>query len=211
MSQEHYWKEFYRLKVHINYVEQMLSQTENWDRGIKMFSAIASSSSIGAWVIWKDYALVWGGVIAASQVLSAIRQYLPYKDRLRCYAALLIELEEIQLGVESRWIEISKGECTESTIRKSLSDLRLKRHLAFKKHLPTSTVPDDGPLFREAERRAEAYFQNFYTQEDGNEQPQSTTALNTKETRAIGRAPTPGAIQDSANAKSSTNEKVIEV
>ncbi|MBK8579675.1 MAG: hypothetical protein IPN78_16095 [Candidatus Accumulibacter sp.] len=177
MSQEHYWKEFYRLKVHINYVELMLSKTEYLDRGIKIFSAITSSTSIGAWVIWKDYAIVWGGIIAASQVLSAIRQYLPYKDRIRCYAALLIELEEIQLGVESRWIEIAKGECTEVTIRKSLSVLRLKRHLAFKKHLPTTTVPDDGPLFEEAERRAVAYFQNFYSQEESNEQSKDTPAL----------------------------------
>jgi len=210
VSQEHYWKEFYRLKVHINYVEQMLSKTENLDRGIKMFSAIASSTSIGAWVIWKDYSIVWGGIIAASQVLSAVRQYLPYKDRLRCYAALLIELEEIQLGVESRWIEIAKGECTEATIRKSLSDLRLKRHLAFKKHLQTTTVPDDGPLFQEAERRAVAYSQNFYTQEENHEQSQDTTAINAPETGAIGRTPTPGANEDSTNAKGRPNEKVIE-
>lgn len=174
MSQDHYWKEFYRLKVHINYVELMLSETEKKDRCIKIFFAIASSTSIGAWVIWKDYAFVWGGIIATSQVLSAIRPYLPYKERLRCYAALLIELEELQLSVESRWIEIANGKCTEETIRKSLSDLRQKRHLAFKKHLPNTTVPNDGPHFLEAERRAEAYFHNFYTSDEINEYSQDT-------------------------------------
>jgi len=162
VSQEYFWKEFYRLKVHINYVELMLSKTENWDRWIKMISAIASSTSIAGWVIWKEYAFVWGGFIAASQVMSAIRPYLPYKERLRCYAALLIELEEIQLSVESRWIEISGGEYAEAKIRNSLSELRLKRHLAFKKHLPTTTFPDDGQLFHKAELRAETYFQIFY-------------------------------------------------
>ena len=209
MSQEHYWKEFYRLKVHINYVERMLSKTENQDRAIKIFSAITSSTSIGAWVIWKEYALLWGAIIAVSQVLGAIRQYLPYKDRLRCYAALLIELEEIQLTVESRWIEISKGECTEAAIRKSLSDLRLKRHLAFKKHLPTSTVPEDGPLFEDAEKRAQAYFLNFYTKEEIDDKSQNSTALNAPETRTPGGTPTPGAGENTADAKGSAAEKVV--
>ena len=211
MSQEHYWKEFYRLKVHINYVEQMLAKTETWDRNIKIFSAITSSTSIGAWVIWKDYALIWGAIIALSQVLGAIRQYLPYKDRLRCYAALLIELEEIQLGVESRWIEISKGECSEATIRKSLDNLRFRRHLAFKKHLPTTTVPEDGPLFKEAERRAQAYFQNFYSTEENDDDSKNTATLDTPATGTIGRTPTSGAGQDPANAEDSANKEIIGV
>ena len=101
MSQEHYWREFFRLKVHVIYVEQLLAKTETWDRSIKMFSAIASSASIGAWVVWKDYAFLWGTLIASAQVLNAVRQYLPYKDRLRCYAALRSELEELLLGVEA--------------------------------------------------------------------------------------------------------------
>ena len=211
VSQEHYWKEFYRLKVHINYVEQMLAKTETWDRNIKIFSAITSSTSIGAWVIWKEYALIWGAIIALSQVLGAIRQYLPYKDRLRCYAALLIELEEIQLWVESRWIEISKGECGEALIRKSLDNIRLRRHFAFKKHLPTTTVPEDGLLFKEAERRAQAYFQNFYSTEEDDDDSQNTSTFDTQATGTIGRATTAGASQDPTNAENSTNKKIIGV
>ena len=59
MSQEHYWKEFYRLKVHVTYLEIQLDRTEAIDRGLKMFLAITSSASIGAWAIWKEGAVVW--------------------------------------------------------------------------------------------------------------------------------------------------------
>lgn len=162
MSQEHYWKEFYRLKVHVVYVEKLLGKTELWDRGIKMFSAIASSASIGAWVVWKQYAFVWGTFIAASQVLAAIRPYLPYKERLRCYAGLRSELEELLLTVEARWLDIASGECTATAIRRALTELRARRQKAFTKHLQSAVVPEDPKILAEAEERAGEYFQNFY-------------------------------------------------
>ncbi len=178
MSQEHYWKEFYRLKVHVTYVECMLEKTEQWDRTIKIFSAVTSSASIGAWAIWKELGFLWGGIIAVSQILNAIRPYLPYKDRLRCYSGLLHELEEILLGVESKWLDIASGECSEAAIRKALADLRARRFKAFKKHLPNSTVPEDGKVFEKAEEKANSYFQNFYsesTYDQSTETPAATT------------------------------------
>jgi hypothetical protein len=184
MLQQHYWKEFYRLKVHINYIELMLAKTESTDRGIKIFTAITSSSSIGAWIIWKDYAFIWGVLIAASQVLNAIRQYLPYKERLRSYSGLLNELEEIFLGVESRWLEIANGDCSLASISKALSDLRLRRYKAFKKHLPNTTIPEEREVTNKAEEKALAYFNNFYTEENNYEQFEeayTTTSTTSKE------------------------------
>jgi len=205
VSQEHYWKEFYRLKVHVIYVEQLLAETEIWDRCIKMFSAIASSASIGAWVVWKEYAFLWGTLIAASQVLNAIRQYLPYKDRLRCYAGLRSELEELLLGVEARWLEIANGECTEAAIRRSLADLRARRQKAFNKHLPNATVPENVKALAVAEERTSEYFQNFYPEGESDEQQQPSKAT---EDSASGGEAASGAKKDSTNAKDSTSEEV---
>ena len=208
MSQDHYWKELYRLKVHVIYVESLLAETEAWDRRIKVFSAITSSASIGAWAIWKDYAAVWGSIIAISQVLNAIRQYFPYKDRLRCYSGLRLELEEILLGVEARWLEIASGECTEMAIRKALAEMRAKRHRAFKIHLPKTTIPDDGPLFRQAEDRALAYFQNFYFEEADHEDNSDPTAIAPQAPRAIGGETTSRAAENAPHAQDSAAQKV---
>ena len=163
MSQEHYWKEFYRLKVHVTYLELQLGRTEEIDRALKIFLAVTSSASIGAWAIWKEYAVVWATAIAASQVVNAIRQYLPYKERLRCIAGLMVELEELALTVESKWLDIANGDLTEAEIRKALSNLRQLRQRAFKKHFPDRVLPDDAALFQKAEAKTQAYIQNIYS------------------------------------------------
>lgn len=163
MSQEHYWKEFYRLKVHVTYLELQLGRTEAIDRALKILLAITSSASIGAWAIWKEHAAIWATAIAVSQVVNAIRQYLPYKDRLRCIAGLMVELEELVLSVESKWLDIAGGDLTEAEIRKALSNLRQLRQKAFKKHFPNKVLPDDDALFKKAEAKTQAYIQNLYS------------------------------------------------
>lgn len=171
MSRDHYWKEFYRLKVHVCFVERLLGEAERTDRGIKIFTAITSSTSIGAWVIWKDLAIVWGSLIALSQVLNAVRPYLPYKDRLRSYAGLRLELEEILLGAEAQWLEIADNACSATEVRKALADLRARRHKAFKKHLGDGTIPSNAGLFAEAEAAASDYFDSFYSEEGQDDDP----------------------------------------
>jgi hypothetical protein len=162
MSQEYYWKEFYRLKVHVLYLELQLGRTETIDRNLKIFLAITSSVSIGGWAIWKEWAGFWAVLIAGSQVINAIRQYLPYKDRLKCISGLINELEELVLTVEAKWLDIASGDLTDIETRKALTNMRTMRQRAFKKHFPDKVLPDDDGLFAQAETKAQAYFQNFY-------------------------------------------------
>ena len=164
MSQEHYWKEFHRLKVHVCLLELHLGKTEAIDRALKIFLAVTSSASIGGWVVWKDFAFMWSVLIAGSQVVNAVRQFLPYKERLRTCSGLLNDLEELLVHVESRWLDIAAGELSEAEIRKALLDLRTRRMKAFKKHFPESTIPDNPKLFAKAEAKAWAYFHNIYTE-----------------------------------------------
>lgn len=141
MSQELYWKEFFRLNFHVCYLELLLGRTEFTDRALKIFLAITSSVSIGGWAIWREYAAIWGFFIAASQVVNAIRPYLPYKKRLRALSGLLNDLEELLVQVESRWLDISSGEHTESKIRELVNNLRTCRMKAIKKHFPENSIP----------------------------------------------------------------------
>lgn len=163
VSQEHYWKEFYRLKVHVVYLELQLGRTETIDRWLKIFLAITSSAGIGAWAVWKELAALWAVMIAGSQVVNAVRQYLPYKERLRCIAGLVNELEELLLTVEAKWLDIANGDLTDAETRKALSNLRTLRQRAFKKHFPDKVLPNDPGLFAQAEEMSGIYFQNFYS------------------------------------------------
>lgn len=161
MVQSQYWKEIYQLKVHIAFIELLLERSERIDRGLKMFLAIASSSSIGAWVIWKQFSWVWATIIACSQVVSAIIQYLPYRHRIKTYSSLLNELEEIMIQAEFKWHAIADGQMTEAEINKSRFSVRANKQKALKKHIHT-TIPVNEKLQGKAEQSAIAYFNTFY-------------------------------------------------
>ncbi len=143
MAQERYWKELYQLKVHINYVEAHIHEAEKYDRHIKIFMAVASSASIGAWAIWRELSFLWGGIIALSQVLAAISPHLPYKTRLKTYSSVLHELEELFIQSEAKWHDIALGKHDENEINKARTSLRLQKHKILKNHLPTIVIPDD--------------------------------------------------------------------
>lgn len=163
MLQEQFWKEFWRIKAQAKYVDLHLARTEMVDRAVKILLAVASSASIGGWVLWKDFALVWAAIIASSQVLNAIRQYLPYKDRLRSLAGLSIDLEELAIQVEDKWLRICAGELSDEEIRKALLDLRTKRMKFFNKNFQGTHLPERKFLLKQAEDSAAEYFSHLYT------------------------------------------------
>lgn len=161
MVQEQYWKEMYQLKTHIGFLDLLLERAEWKDRALKMILAIASSSSIGAWVVWKDFSSVWAGIIAFSQVVSAINPYLPYKNQIKSYSAILHELEELMIQSEFKWHAISEGNLTENEINKARFEIRTAKQKSLKKHIQT-TIPNDRRLHAKAESSARDYFTNFY-------------------------------------------------
>lgn len=162
MAQERYWKELYQLKVHINYVETHIHDAEKRDRHIKIFMAVTSSASIGAWAIWRDLSFLWGAIIALSQVLAAISPYLPYKMRIKTYSSALHELEDLFIQSEAKWHDIALGRYDEDEINKARTNLRLLKHKILKKHLPSSVIPDDEKKAATAEELALNYFSTFY-------------------------------------------------
>ena len=59
-----------QIKAWIFYLDIYAENSYKWDRRINMYGAIASSSSIAAWAIWKEWSYVWAVIIAISQVLA---------------------------------------------------------------------------------------------------------------------------------------------
>ena len=162
MTQEQYWKELYQLKAHINYVEILYENADQIDRTLKIILAVAASTSIGAWVIWKNYAWVWASVIAFSQVITAINPFLPYKERIKDYGSLLHELEEILIQAEFKWHSIAEGELTEPEINQARFEIRSQKLKSLKKHITGTTIPRDEKARRRAEDSAREYFETFY-------------------------------------------------
>lgn len=161
MLQQQYWKEMYQLKTHIAFIEFQLEKAEGIERAIKMSLAIASSSSIGAWVIWSHLSWVWASIIAFSQVISAVSPYLPYKGRIKSYSSLLHELEELMIQAEFKWYSISEGKLTATEINRARFEIRATKQKSLKKHIQT-TIPTNSAMHSKAEASAQSYLSNFY-------------------------------------------------
>lgn len=162
MYQEKYWKELYQLKVHVNYLELYLQDSERKEKAINIFLAITSSGSIAAWVIWQKIAILWAILIAISQVIMAVKDLLPYKSRLKVLSNLLHDFELIILSAEKKWYDVSEGNLTESEIHDLQFDIRSKKSEALKKHLGANILPEKSKLFSKAQASADDYFNNFY-------------------------------------------------
>ena len=168
MYQEKYWKELYQLKVHLNYLELYQQDSEFKDKSVNIFLAITSSGSIAGWAIWRDMALVWAIIIATGQVIATVKNFLPYKARLKSLSGLLHDFEDIILFAEKKWFDVSEGKLTEEEIHKLQFDIRSKKTNALKKNLGVNILPEKQKLLIKAQESADVYFNNFYSREENN-------------------------------------------
>jgi hypothetical protein len=77
-EQQIFWSEFTQLKTDACYIRDYRNSLNNWVTVFAAIRAIASTSSIGAWLIWKRYALLWAGLLAAAQLIDALKNVFPF-------------------------------------------------------------------------------------------------------------------------------------
>jgi len=174
MAQERFWKEFHQLKVQVVYVQELLLEAERNERVAKMAIAITSSASIGAWVVWKELAWLWGAIIAGSQVFSAIYPHLPYKERLKTYAAVLRDLERLFIDAEHKWQSVADGSLSVQKINAERTLLNKKKGDILNKYMPSSVFPASSKIQDRAENEAANYFSYYYPQEGADDSLEST-------------------------------------
>ena len=80
--QQKYWSLLKELKTHVIYLHNYAASSEWQDKSVNIFLAITSSSSIAAWAIWQEHQIVWAVIIASSQVATAVKPFLPFRQRL---------------------------------------------------------------------------------------------------------------------------------
>ena len=160
--QTRYWKELFALRVHVNYLELYMEKMELIEKSINIFLAATSSSSICGWAIWNEYSFVWAIIIATSQLIAAVKQFFPYRARLKASGSSMRELEEIAIFAEMKWFEVAEGDLTEKEINKLRFDIKTKKTRIMHKHLKMNTLPAKNKLLDKAKSLAEIYFNNFY-------------------------------------------------
>jgi hypothetical protein len=161
-SQDRYWKEFYDLKVHVTYLEIYMESTERSDRIINIFLAITSSSSICGWAIWSQISFIWGLIIALSQLINAIKFFLPYRTRLKALGNTLKEIEELLVKCELKWFDVAEGKLSDEEINRLQFEFRGKKLKILKENFGATSLPINNNFFNHAEELSNTYINNFY-------------------------------------------------
>lgn len=160
--QERYWKELDQLRVHVFYVVEYIEHTVHIDRSINIFLALCSNGSIAGWAIWQKYSFFWGVIIALSQIVNALKGYLPYVTRLRSLYNLSSELEALFIDAENKWYDVAQGKMTEEDVHRSHMNLKQREVSIVQNSFKKNALPHKERYMENARKLASEYFKNFY-------------------------------------------------
>ena len=160
-AQDAFWNEFVQLKADVSYVRAYRDELGRYVTGVATVRAIASSASIGAWVIWKQYAFLWATLIALAQVSDALKNVFPFAKRRAALSRWVRKLDLLFVASQKDWDDIAAGILTEEQIRKIVHRLRMTKLNAEAKYIPDGLSRRED-LFRSAEMEAIRFFQVKY-------------------------------------------------
>lgn len=112
------------LKVTSTYIGLYRDYLGKWVTVLGTPRAVASSASIGAWVIWKEYAFLWAAIIAASQVADALKEVIPFSKKHKAASELAFALTSLFIDAQLEWENIFYGRYTNDEISNRLHKLR---------------------------------------------------------------------------------------
>ncbi len=161
-----YWRQMEQLKAASVCIRLYRNRLARWVRGVELVRAVASSGSIAAWAWWKDYPLLWGGIIAGAQVLDATKHVFPFARQHRAASDLTVALELLFIDAQLEWEKIYTGRLPEATIMDRYTKLRKLQLEAERKHFPEGFEPSQ-KLIDLATEEARAYVLLTYSEEQG--------------------------------------------
>jgi len=161
--QHRYWNQLIQLRVDSYYIHAYHEAMESRQTALNMFLAVAASASIASWAIWKQFAFLWATVIASSQLLSAVKHYLPFERRVKQLAPLSIDLDQLFLDAERQWYAVAEGQLPNQAIHEALISLKERRTKADHTYFKETALPSKPKLLKEAEQRATAYLSQSYS------------------------------------------------
>jgi hypothetical protein len=173
--QQRYWQEFIDLKRDAFYIAFYHRKTEKVDRALSGFIALTSSSAIAGWILWHesvavlglsvDFRLVWSVMIMLSQVITAVKDHLPYRKRLNALSGMSNDLNSLAIGMENDWFKVGRGLLTDEEINDLHIDMKRRKNAATMKNFPNMSLPEDKRLLERADADTQVYVQTFFGEE----------------------------------------------
>jgi hypothetical protein len=136
-----YWRQLGQLKAACICMRLYRNQLGRRVRAVEIVKAVASSGGIAGWVIWKDVPFVWTAIIAAAQLLDALKSVFPFARQFKAAGDLTVALEVIYIDAEDEWERIYAGRLSNAEITKRRTQLRKLQLEAERKHFPEGFEP----------------------------------------------------------------------
>jgi len=149
------------LKVANAYIRRYRDYLGRWVTSLGVIRAIASSGGIAAWALWKQYAFVWGAIIAASQVTDALKDVFPFTKKHKAASVHTITLGAMFIDAQLEWENIFSGRYSDDQIMKLRHKLMKLQHDAERGNFPDGLAVMES-LFAEAQQEAKEYFKATY-------------------------------------------------
>ncbi len=127
-----------------------------------MFLAITSSTSIAAWAVWSQMNFLWAIIIAASHVVTSIKNFLPYGKRIGAITELKTKLSSIYINMEYKWYNVCQVDTDEGEINDMLHNFKVQWNEAGVKTFVSDYLPKNAKFEENAEREKEEYFNKFF-------------------------------------------------
>jgi hypothetical protein len=160
-----YWEQFTQLQgaaICIRLYRDKLARYIFWINFIKV---VASSSSVGGWVIWQELPFLWSGIILLVQIADMADAVFPFVKRHQAAVGLTAALETLCCEAETEWEDIHIGKIRPTSIMGRRKKLRLSQQRAERHYFKDGLSFDDGIVNR-ATIEAKGYLLKFFENDE---------------------------------------------
>jgi hypothetical protein len=108
------------------------------------------------------YPAFWGGFIILSQIITATRPHLVFKERLPALFKITAQLQQLACEAEHYWFDVSQGKITPDKALNLRMKIRKKKFEILEKNFPNGVIPNIKKFSIKAEKMTLLYFQTYY-------------------------------------------------
>jgi hypothetical protein len=155
------WATLCNVKFKTYLLQEILHKYQTMERTINIFLAIASCGSIAAWAIFREYQFLWAIIIAFSQVITAIRPYIPYSKYVKVFNMKCMEASLMNVELDRMFHNLRTRKVKEDEIQNQYYSLeeRKAKMLSFEDELVFKETPK---MIKRANERMANFLKNNY-------------------------------------------------
>ena len=156
-----YWKQLAQLKSAAICIRLYRNRLTGSVRTVELIKVFGSSGAIAGWVVWKDWPMLWSGIIAAAQRLDATKHVFPFARLHKAAGEMTVALELLCIDAEAEWAEIESANRPDADVIKRRKRLAKMGVEIEHKHFPEGFEPSE-TVKRKARSDAHAYLTANY-------------------------------------------------